>query len=66
VVDLGPNVVEVVPSPPSAGYVDADLESGQIDHVSGASSGEVFLEVVNPQMVKNTIPIKLLLKILYF
>ena len=53
VVDLGPNVVEVVPSPPSAGYVDADLENGQIDHVSGASSGEVFLEVVNPQMVKN-------------
>ena len=53
VVDLGPNVVEVVPSPPSAGFIDATLESGQIDHVFGASSGEVFLEVVNPQMVKN-------------
>jgi hypothetical protein len=53
VVDLGPNVVEVVPSPPSAGFVDAALASGRVDHVFGASSGEVFLEVVNPQMVKN-------------
>ena len=52
-VDLGPNVVEVVPSPPSAGFVDASLEDGLVEHVFGSSSGEVFLEVVNAQQVRD-------------
>ena len=30
-VSLGPNVVEVVPSPPSAGFVDASFARDQID-----------------------------------
>ena len=50
---LGPNVVEVVPSPPSAGFVDASFAGDQVDHVLGASSGEVFLEIVDPQMVRD-------------
>ncbi len=53
VVSLGPNVVEVVPSPPSAGFVDASFAGDQVDHVFGASSGEVFLEIVDPQSVKD-------------
>ena len=52
-VSLGPNVVEVVPSPPSAGFVDASFAGDQVDHVLGASSGEVFLEIVDPQMVRD-------------
>ena len=52
-VSLGPNVVEVVPSPPSAGFVDASFTGDQIDHVAGASSGEVYLEIVDPQMIKD-------------
>ena len=53
VVSLGPNVVEVVPSPPSAGFVDASFAGDQVEHVFGASSGEVFLEIVDPQAVKD-------------
>jgi hypothetical protein len=53
VVSLGPNVVEVVPSPPSAGFVDASFAGDQVEHVFGASSGEVFLEIVDPQSVKD-------------
>jgi hypothetical protein len=53
VVSLGPNVVEVVPSPPSAGFVDASFSGDQVEHVFGASSGEVFLEIVDPQAVKD-------------
>ena len=52
-VSLGPNVVEVVPSPPSAGFVDASFTGDQIDHVAGASSGEVYLEIVDPQIIKD-------------
>ena len=35
---LGPNVVEVVPSPPSAGFIDASFAGDQVDHVAGSSS----------------------------
>ena len=52
-VSLGPNVVEVVPSPPSAGFVDAGILGDKIDHISGASSGEIYLEILDPQMVKD-------------
>ena len=53
VVTLGPNVVEVVPSPPSAGYVEASYSGDMVDHVSGSSSGEVFLEIIDPMIVKD-------------
>jgi hypothetical protein len=52
-VDLGPNVVEVVPSPPSAGFVDASYVGDAVEHVLGSSSGEVFLEILDPMIVKN-------------
>ena len=51
VVTLGPNVVEVVPSPPSAGYVEASYSGDMVDHVSGSSSGEVFLEIIDPMKI---------------
>ena len=51
-VSLGPNVVEVVP-PPSAGFVDASFAGDQVDHVAGSSSAEVFLEIVDPQSIKD-------------
>ena len=53
VVTLGPNVVEVIPSPPSAGYVEASYSGDMVDHVSGSSSGEVFLEIIDPMIVKD-------------
>ena len=43
----------MVPSPPSAGFVDASFSGDQIDHVSGSSSAEVFLEIVDPQDIKD-------------
>ena len=52
-VSFGPNVVEVIPSPPSAGFVDASFAGDQIDHVAGSSSGEVYLEIVDPQSIKD-------------
>jgi hypothetical protein len=52
-VNLGPNVVEVVPSPPSAGFVDASYIGDAVEHVLGASSGEVFLEILDPMIVKD-------------
>ena len=53
VVELGPNVVEVIPSPPSAGYVDAKFEGEEIKHTAGTSSGEIFLEIVDPLFIKD-------------
>jgi hypothetical protein len=52
-VNLGPNVVEVVPSPPSAGFVDASYAGDAVEHVLGSSSGEVFLEILDPMIVKD-------------
>ncbi len=52
-VELGPNVVEVIPSPPSAGYVDAEFEGEAIKHAAGTSSGEIFLEIVDPMAIKD-------------
>ncbi len=50
--ELGPNVVEVVPTPPAAGYIEAD--SGiAIEHIQGTSSGEVFYSVINPMDIKS-------------
>ena len=52
-IEMGPNVVEVVPSPPAAGYVEATFSGEKIDHVSGSSSGEIYLEIVDPASVKD-------------
>ena len=53
VVDLGPNVVEVIPSPPSAGFVDAFFEGDTVEHTFGSSSGNIFFEIIDPQQVKD-------------
>tara|TARA_B100001996_G_scaffold287271_1_gene227514 strand:+ start:21 stop:1319 length:1299 start_codon:yes stop_codon:yes gene_type:complete len=52
-IELGPNVVEVIPSPPSAGYNDATFTGDTIDHVSGTSSGKIYYEIINPMEIKN-------------
>jgi len=46
-------VVEVTPSPPSAGYVDAEFLGDQIDHITGTSVGEIFIEIVEPMAIKD-------------
>tara|TARA_Y100001970_G_scaffold175610_1_gene214147 strand:+ start:75 stop:1340 length:1266 start_codon:yes stop_codon:yes gene_type:complete len=50
---MGPNVVEVVPSPPAAGYIEATFSGEKIDHVFGSSSGEIYLEIVDPASVRD-------------
>ena len=52
-IEMGQNVVSVVPSPPSAGYVEASYEGERIDHVFGSSSGEIYLDIVDPLSVRN-------------
>ncbi|HJL74077.1 MAG TPA: hypothetical protein QGF17_01975 [Candidatus Marinimicrobia bacterium] len=51
--EMGPNVVEVIPSPPAAGYTDAEFSGDQINHISGTSSGEIYLDIVDPMAIKN-------------
>ena len=50
--ELGSNVVEVTPNAPAAGYVDAN-DLIEVDHIQGASSGNVYYEVINPLNVKD-------------
>ena len=50
-VELGPNVVNVTPSPPAAGYTDAEFVGDTINHISGTSSGKIFLEIVDPMAI---------------
>ena len=50
---MGQNVVSVVASPPSAGYVEASYEGERINHVFGSSSGEIYLDIVDPSAVKD-------------
>ena len=52
-IEMGPNVVEVTPSPPAAGYMDAEFEGSLLNHISGTSSGEIYFEIVDPIRVKN-------------
>ncbi len=42
----GPNVVEVAPSAPVAGYVDATL--GELERVAGTTSSRILYEIVDP------------------
>lgn len=51
--EKGPNVLEVTPSPPAAGYSNAEFSGEKIDHVSGTSSGEIFFEIIDPMDIKN-------------
>ena len=53
VIEMGPNVVEVTPSPPAAGYTDAEFEGSLLEHVSGTSSGEIYMEIVDPMSINN-------------
>ena len=50
-VELGPNVVDITPSPPAAGYTDAEFVGDTINHISGTSSGKIFLEIVDPMAI---------------
>ena len=52
-IELGPNVVEVTPSPPSAGYNDAEFSGDTINHISGTSSGRIYYEIINPMDIKS-------------
>ena len=52
-IEMGPNVIEATPSPPAAGYTDAEFEGSLLNHISGTSSGEIYLEIVDPISVKN-------------
>ena len=53
VIEMGPNVVELTPSPPAAGYIDAEFEGSLLEHVSGTSSGEIYMEIVDPMSINN-------------
>lgn len=50
--ELGPNVVKVIPSAPSAGYVEAAITGEEITHVRGTSTGQVFYDVVDPMSIR--------------
>ena len=52
-VEMGPNVVEVVASPPAAGYIEAEFDGEKINHIAGTSSGEIFLEIIDPMAIKD-------------
>ena len=46
----GPNVVEVMPNAPVAGYEEAAIDA-EAEHVAGAATGQVFAEVLDPRLV---------------
>ena len=52
-IEMGPNVVAATPSPPAAGYTDATFEGSLINHISGTSSGEIYMEIVDPMSIQN-------------
>ncbi|MFQ6610639.1 MAG: hypothetical protein ACE5D7_07560, partial [Fidelibacterota bacterium] len=52
VIELGPNVVEVTPTQPAAGYEEATSDIA-IEHVNGSSSGKIFYNVVDPMQIKD-------------
>lgn len=49
--EMGPNVVEAIPTQPSSGYVPGHIEDDFINHVSGTSTGSVLFEVINPAQI---------------
>ena len=51
----GNNVVQVVPTPPVAGYVDASLSSnaGLIERVQGSTSSTIRYRVMDPTVIKD-------------
>ena len=52
-IELGPNVVQATPSPPSAGYNNASFYGDTIEHISGTSSGKIRYEIIDPMAIKN-------------
>ena len=51
-VELGPNVVEVIPVQPSAGFQQA-TSNITIDHIQGTASGDIFYSVINEMEIKD-------------
>tara|TARA_B100001964_G_scaffold83789_1_gene94632 strand:- start:3707 stop:8335 length:4629 start_codon:yes stop_codon:yes gene_type:complete len=49
--EMGPNVVEALPTQPSSGYIPGHIEDNFINHISGTSTGSVFYEVINPAQI---------------
>ena len=52
-IELGPNVAQAIPSPPSAGYNNASFYGDTIQHISGTSSGKIRYEIIDPMAIKN-------------
>ncbi len=50
-VDLGRNVVKIVPNAPSAGYVHPSMKA--LNHVKGSSTGKIYFKVVDPKKIKD-------------
>lgn len=50
-VELGPNVVEVTPNPPVAGYVLATL--GEVELISGSTTGRITYDIVDPRLIRD-------------
>jgi hypothetical protein len=51
-IEMGSNVIEIVPTPPSAGYIPGNIENEEIVHISGTSSGIVNLNIIDPMKIK--------------
>ena len=50
-IQTGPNVVEVVPSAPVAGYVGAELN--ELALVQGSTNSEIFYSIIDPREIKD-------------
>ena len=48
-IETGPNVVDIVPSAPVAGFVDATL--GELERVAGTTSSRILYEIVDPTAI---------------
>ena len=51
-IELGPNVVEITPTQPAAGFVSADTGI-EMEHVQGTSSGRVLYEIIDPMAIED-------------
>ncbi len=47
----GPNVVEVIPNAPVAGYVGARIVEGGVTQTAGSATGTVGAEILDPRLV---------------
>ncbi|MDA0986833.1 MAG: hypothetical protein O3A55_04455 [Bacteroidetes bacterium] len=49
-VELGRNVIKIVPNAPASGYVKSGMK--ELKHVTGSSTGKIFFKVVDPNKMK--------------